>query len=163
MGPFKGVKALQAFVIITSVPVDAQGDLAFDLFIPDVVGGRDGLGQQELGGGQEENGQDDAADDQWPDDLLQGDAACLQRCQFPGVIEDTEGDDAGKKDEYRSYLVDNKRDIEEKEFHGQGEGFAGPGEIVNLLEKIHQQVDGDEAHIDGEEISDELTKEIAVE
>ena len=161
--PFEGIEAFLALVIEPAVPVDAEGHLALDLFVPDVVGRRDGLGQKELGRGQEEQGEAETADEQRLDDQFERYAAGFHGVEFPGVIEDAESDDAGEENEDRPYLVDDEGDIKEKEFDRQHEGFSGPGKVVDLLEKIDQQIDGNEPDIDGEEIFNELTKKVVVQ
>ncbi len=161
--PFEGVETFAALVIKPAVPVDAEGHLALDLFVPDVVGRRDGFGQQELGRGKEEQGKAETADEQGLDDQFEGDAAGFHGVQFPGVIEDTESDDAGEENEDRPDLVDDEGDIEEKKLHRQHKGFSGPGEVIDFLEKIDQQVDGDKGDIDSEKIFNELSKKVAVE
>lgn len=161
--PFEGIETFAALVIKPAVPVDAEGHLALDLFVPDVVGRRDGLGQQELGRCQKKQSKAETADEQGLDDQFEGDAAGFHGVEFPGVIEDAESDDAGEENEDRPDLVDDEGDVEEKEFHRQHKGFSGPRKVVDLLEKIDQQVNGDEGDIDGEKIFNELTKKVAVE
>ena len=79
------------------------------------------------------------------------------------MVEDTQGDHAGQEDAHRAHLLDDERDVEQEELDDQPQRLALLEEVVDLLEEVDEQVDGDEADHDHPEVADEIEQDVAVE
>ena len=161
--PNKGVKSIFTAVVVAAVTVDAQRNPALHFLVPNFVGDRDGPGQNPLGQCQEKEDTDHARGNDGGGNFSQGNAARLERNQLIAVVEYAQGDHPGKQHTHRAHLFNNKGDVEDEKLEDQACGFALFKKVVNFLEKIDEQVQGNERGKQHAQIAQKIPKDIASE
>ena len=158
----KGIESVLAAIIIAPIAINAERDPSLDLFVPDLVGRRNGGWQNKLGNGKQDQGDDHSGQYNGGNNSEEGYAAGLEGDKLLGVIEEPQGYHPGQKDAYGAHLFKDEGDIEQKILHGQAQGLAFFQEVVVFLKKIDQDVNDDESCHQGEDVLEKLFENIAV-
>ena len=120
------------------------------------------MGQDPLGHGQKKCGEEKGTDKNWFDDGTQGKPSGHHGCEFIVMVEKTETDNSGQEDQDGSKLVNNKGDVQQKEFDNQTDRFPCRHEVVYLFERVDKDINGDKGTGNGEKGAGELGKYVSV-